>query len=57
MTEKMRPSRRAVLQTAATAAALAALSYLGAEPAVAETTPPQQAQRPAPRRRVPVGLL
>jgi hypothetical protein len=57
MTEKMRPSRRAVVQAAATAAALATLGYLGVEPAVADTTPPQQAQQPAPKRRVPVGLL
>jgi len=57
MTERMQPTRRAVVQTAATAAALAALSFVSAKPAVADTTPPQQAQQPAPRRRVPVGLL
>lgn len=56
MTEKMQPSRRAVVQTAATAVAIAALNYMGAKPAAAETTPPQQAQQPAPKRRVPVGL-
>lgn len=57
MTEKMQPSRRAVVQTAATAAALAALSYMGAKPAIADPAPAQQAPQPAPKRRVPVGLL
>jgi hypothetical protein len=57
MTDKMRPTRRAVVQTAATAVALAALNYMGATPAVADTTPSTQAKQPAPQRRVPVGLL
>ena len=56
MTDKMQPTRRAVVQTAATAIALAALSYVSAKPAQAETQPLQESQ-PAPRRRVPVGLL
>jgi hypothetical protein len=57
LTEKFQPTRRAVVQTAATAATLAALSLLSAKPVVADTTPPQQTNKPAPRRRIPVGLL
>lgn len=56
MTDKLQPTRRAVVQTAATTVALAALTYVSAKPAQAETQPAQAAQ-PAPRRRVPVGLL
>jgi hypothetical protein len=56
MTDKMQPTRRAVIQTAGTAVALAALSCVSAERAHAETQP-LQANQPAPRRRVPVGLL
>lgn len=57
MTKKTQPTRRAVVQTAATAATLAALSFLSAKPVIAATTPPQQEKQPTPQRRVPIGLL
>lgn len=57
MTEKSQPTRRAVVQTAATAAAIAALNLIGTQPAAAETTPLERGKQPPPPRRVPVGLL
>ncbi|MGJ4844825.1 hypothetical protein [Leifsonia sp. Le1] len=57
MTEKMQPSRRAVVQTAASVAAMATLNVLSTTPAVGAAPPPEQGKQPAPPHRVPVGLL
>ena len=51
------PTRRAVVHGLASATALAAFAYLGAQPAAAAPLPDQRDAAPAPPRRVPVGLL
>lgn len=57
MTEKFQPTRRVVIQSVATGAALATLSFMSAGPAAADATSPQEANQSAPKRRLPVGLL
>jgi hypothetical protein len=56
MPDKIRLTRRAFMQMAATVTALSAFSHLNTNAAIADTTAAQIDQPPAVRR-VPVGLL
>jgi hypothetical protein len=56
MPDKIRLTRRAFMQMAATVTALSAFSHLNTNAAIADTTAVQIDQPPAVRR-VPVGLL